>query len=570
MGPLEALLKESEAYSSFDLIESAIEGGSPLVNYPIQPLYLSIRSLPAERASDILPRLSSEQRQAFMDLDLWKRDDIDVDTFDYWLAAYAGCADDSVRSEFIKSAEFLLYTKNRFNIWTFDVEDPEYPDHDNYFLTDDSLLLFEFHESYPHADEVRSLVRELYGELGVEKAYSFLFKMVSEGALSLAEEEYRFKKERLRDFGFVDYYESLELISPFPKLEVLKGYLKKKTSLTPKLDGNALKQALHHSAVASYKEKIGPLSDEMQKVKNKERLDFLTFSFIRLVNASVEIDGALKEGTVAMGRVGRKTRQRLLLGLDYLRSLANSGELALSGEEGVLERFDFGDLYRIGHTLISTLQRPLKRELAKYGMEESEESFLGATWNDLLDLIFNETLKSRVESGVGGSAKDVESYQDFETISAEAQTLLESLPFVKRFHQEIESLNSAGRLQSSYYINYAIEDIDYEAILISSFANNFLSAFKANVGAGKLGLTMSEFRIFVGKVLNSNQDLLDFEELKEPINSFLKLYGLAGISAKAQYLYTLLKNQLEGYDYQNMGDDEFKHVGGPILLHAKN
>lgn len=570
MGPLEALLKESEAYSSFDLIENALEGGSPLVNYPVQPLYLSIRSLPAERTSEILPRLSPEQRQAFMDLDLWKRDDIDVDTFDYWLAAYAHCADENVRSEFIKSTEFLLYTKNRFNIWTFDVEDPEYPDHDHYFLTDDSLLLFEFHESYPHADEVRRLVRELYAEVGVEKAYSILFKMVTEGALSLAEEEYRFKKERLRDFGFVDYYEALELISPFPKLDVLKSYLKKKTAMTPKLDENALKQALHHSAVASYKEKIGPLTQEMSKVAGKERLDFLTFSFIRLVNASVEIDGALKEGTVAMGRVGRKTRQRLLLGLDYLRTLARSGELSLAPDEGVLERFDFGDLYRIGHTLISTLQRPLKRELAKYGMEESEESFLGATWNDLLDLIFNETLKSRVENGVGGSAKDVESYADFEAISVEASTLLESLPFVKRFHQEIEALKSGGRLQSSYYINYAIEDIDYEAILISSFANNFLSAFKGNVGGGKLGLTMSEFRKFVAKVLNSSQDLLEFEELKAPIGTFLELYGLNNIVGKDHYLYTLLKNQLEGYDYQNMGDDEFKHVGGPILLHAKN
>lgn len=570
MGPLEALLKESEAYSSFDLIESAIEGGSSLVNYPVQPLYLSIRSLPAERTSEILPRLSTEQRQAFMDLDLWKRDDIDVETFDYWLSAYAHCADDSIRSEFIKSAEFLLYTKNRFNIWTFDVEDPEYPDHDNYFLTDDSLLLFEFHESYPHSEEVRRLVRELYGELGVEKAYSILFKMVSEGALSLAEEEYRFKKERLRDFGFVDYYEALELVSPFPKLDVLGAYLKKKTAMTPKLDENALKQALHHSAVASYKEKIGPLTAEMEKVKSKPRLDFLTFSFIRLVNASVEIDGALKEGTVAMGRVGRKTRQRLLLGLDYLRSLTQNGELALNPEEGVLERFDFGDLYRIGHTLISTLQRPLKRELAKYGMEESEESFLGATWIDLLDLIFDETIKSRVESGVGGTAKDVESYADFKTISDEAQTLLASLPFVKRFHQEIDALKTAGRLQSSYYINYAIEDIDYEAILISSFANNFLNAFSGNVNGGKLGLTMSEFRIFISKVLNSSQDLLDFEELKNSLTSFLALYGLSEIEGKDKYLYSLLKNQLEGYDYQNMGDDEFIHVGGPILLHAKN
>lgn len=568
MSPLEVLLKESEAYSSFELIENALESGASLVHYPVQPLYLTIRSLPVERVSELLVRLSPEQRQAFHDLDLWRKDDVDVDTFDFWVQAYSVCPDDEIRSEFFKSNDFIIYLKNRFNIWTFDAEEPEYPDHDNYFLTDDNLLLFEFHSGYALADEVRSLVRQYYGEVGVEQAYTTLFKMVSDGAISQAEEEYRFKKERLRDFGFVDYFEALELISAFPKMEVLKSFLSKKTILTPRLDPNALKQALHHSSVASYKGKIDSLSQEMDKVSERARIDYLTFSFIRLVNATVEIDGALKEGTVAMGRVGKKTRQRLLLGLDFVRDFVRREGLA--SDQSLLDRFDFSDLYRVGHTLIALMQRPLKREMGKYGFDESAESFLGTTWNDLLDLIFDETLKTRASEGVGGSARDVENYADFKIIESEAQTLLESLPFVKRFFDEMSKLREEGRLHSSYYINYAAEDIDYEAILISSFANHFLSQFGAHAVSGKLGLTMGEFESFVSKVMNEEQEVLSFDQLETPIRAFLEEYALSAITGKARYLHQLLKNQLEGYDYKNMGDDEFKHVGGPILLHSKN
>lgn len=570
MSPLDILLKESEAYSSFELIENALESNASLVHYPVQPLYLTIRALTPERVSELLPRLSQDQRQAFHDLDLWQKDDVDVDTFDFWVQAYFHCVDDSIRSDFFKGNDFLVYLKNRFNIWTFDVEDPEYPDHDNYFLTDDNLLLFEFHQNYALADEVRSLIREYYAEVGVEKAYTNLFKLVSDGAMTLSEEEYRFKKERLRDFGFVDYFEALELISPFPKLDVLKSFLIRKSIQTPKLDENALKQALHHSSVASYKGKISSLTTEMDKVSERGRVDYLIFSFIRLVNATVEIDGALKEGTVAMGRVGKKTRQRLILGLDYIKSLLTTGEISLDNNVSLFTRFDFGDLYRVGHTLIALLQRPLKREMGKYGLDESAESFLGTTWNDLLDLIFDETLKTRASEGVGGSSREVETYKDYQEIESEAQTLLLSLPFARRFFDEITALKNEGRLQSSYYINYQVEDIDYEAILISSFAAHYLNSSSAKTTQGKLGLTMSEFEAFVSKIMTSEQELVPFENLSKEIEDFLTLYALNTIPGKARYLYQLLKNQLEGYDYQNMGDDEYKHVGGPILLHSKN
>ena len=164
---IQKIVLESSAYKSMDMIDSLIEGGMDLSQVPVQPLYQAIKSLPAQEIAELLPRFSKQQRQAFLDLDLWYNDDLDVVEFGTWIEVYTRSQDEDIVNEFIQGNPFSLYLKGVFNVWTFDVEDPLYPDHDNYFLTEDNLLLFEFHEDYEYVHEARELVRRLYSELGV-------------------------------------------------------------------------------------------------------------------------------------------------------------------------------------------------------------------------------------------------------------------------------------------------------------------------------------------------------------------------------------------------------------------
>ncbi|RPJ79110.1 MAG: hypothetical protein EHM20_02270, partial [Alphaproteobacteria bacterium] len=213
--PITLLMKESDAYNNLDQIEKYVEESSDLSVLPVQPIYLALRKLPVEKVAEYLPKFSKEQREVFMDIDLWNKDEIDIEHFTHWLQAYSMVESDQVKKEFVSSEQFLVFLKSKFNIWTFDAEEPEYPDHDNYFLTDDNLLLLEFDDSFQFVEEVQSLIRHLYYEIGVENAYTFLFKMVSDSFLTLQEEEYNLRRERMRDFGFVDYMDSLEVENPF-------------------------------------------------------------------------------------------------------------------------------------------------------------------------------------------------------------------------------------------------------------------------------------------------------------------------------------------------------------------
>ena len=48
-------------------------------------------------------------------------------------------------------------------------------------------------------------------------------------------------------------------------------------------------------------------------------------------------------------------------------------------------------------------------------------------------------------------------------------------------------------------------------------------------------------------------------------------FGLELIPRFDKYLYQIMLEQLNGYEIDGMTEEDFKHIGGPILLnHTKN
>ena len=127
---LSKILFEAKSYNSIDDIERLVEIGTDLSQIPMQPLYVSLLATSSEQVAVLMPKLSKEQRQCLVDLDLWKKDQVDVFSFEYWIEVYSKVKDLDLVQEFVSSEDFLIYLKSRVNIYTFDVEDPMYPDHD--------------------------------------------------------------------------------------------------------------------------------------------------------------------------------------------------------------------------------------------------------------------------------------------------------------------------------------------------------------------------------------------------------------------------------------------------------
>jgi len=155
--------------------------------------------------------------------------------------------------------------------------------------------------------------------------------------------------------------------------------------------------------------------------------------------------------------------------------------------------------------------------------------------------------------------------EEYELWTYKSRTLRELLPFARKFFETFATLKNEGRLQDSYYLNYTVESIDFEALLLSSFANFFLGSFDEK-NVNKLGLTIDEFRSFATKTITEEGKFVLTPELFKKIQNFAETFGLSNVFDFNNYLQDLLKAHMEGYEIATMEDADFEHVGGPIIL----
>ncbi|MCT4641959.1 MAG: DUF6178 family protein [Bacteriovoracaceae bacterium] len=557
---LKNIVLESSAYNTFKEIEKLVEIGSDLSMIPIQPLYVSLLSAPAAQVANILPRLSQEQRQALVDLDFWNKDVVDVSSFEYWIESYALCKDEQVVGDFIKGEDFLLYLKSRVNIYTFDAEDPMYPDHDYYFLTDDNLLLVEYGQDYNHPNKLKYLIRMLYDVLGVENAYTKLFKLINDSFSLLQESNYLEKKERLRDYGFVDYYEAREKLFSFVTFSQIKKYILSKENTQVAINTMAKNQSLHSSALIGFDRENENIINELVKLDDTKREHFLHFTFIRLINSTITVSGALRKGRVELTRLAHDTKKYIDLGLQYTRSTLSD----FSQEKSLFEKFDFFDFYKVGISLIQINKTKYIKELKKTIFQKEEnEYFLGAWWNSFLE---NSDLNiPKVKGfGVGLHAVEVDGLKTFEFWSNEVDVFCKQLPFIEKFYNMLNNLRESNSINNDFYVNYKLEEIDFEAIVISSYINHVNETQEV-----KLGVTIEEFKKFMNscaKKIAGEYILKTQDEIKVTINSFLNKYGLDEVNGFSSYLYGILIEHLNGYDFDSLDFDDYAHVGGPIIF----
>ena len=89
----------------------------------------------------------------------------------------------------------------------------------------------------------------------------------------------------------------------------------------------------------------------------------------------------------------------------------------------------------------------------------------------------------------------------------------------------------------------------------------------------KMGVTIQELKTFYGSFFrkNGNEFLIKGEEdpeIKIKISDFVEKFGFSTIPQFSIYLYQILVEQLNGYEIDMMDDEEFKHIGGPVLLNS--
>ncbi len=173
----------------------------------------------------LLEYASPEQLQTCLDLDIWRGDELQDSDLAPWVEAILAVPDEKFE-EFWKNIDpeiMGLYLHRNVHLYMAedkndDVDIPE-TESPNVAQSPDFTYWIAYPEDADKAELLRQLIDRLYAVLGIEKAWSTLEAMHFEMESDLEETAYRFRTERIREYGFMPRDEAAAI---FANVDVTK------------------------------------------------------------------------------------------------------------------------------------------------------------------------------------------------------------------------------------------------------------------------------------------------------------------------------------------------------------
>ena len=136
---------------------------------------------------------------------------------------------------------------------------------------------------------------------------------------------------------------------------------------------------------------------------------------------------------------------------------------------------------------------------------------------------------------------DVKTYEDWRDF---VQLISSLIPFGVKFFEIYKKLSASGAICNGYYLNYTIEDLTFESLILSAFANFKLGFFEKSHD-NKMGITLDEYRTFVQSFLDENLKLKESKEIENIIHDFIEAFGLSKIKTFNRSLWFILNKKLK-------------------------
>jgi len=218
------------ARQKLDLILAAPEAERLVQSFSPETLFYTLKEIGSADAGDLLSLALPEQVKSLFDLDCWKRDRPDYAKMREWIEALAESGRKRMADSLMELDLELVALLLREYIKVHRLDDPttagELPL--NRYVQFDEHYLIEF----IRYDAIQQSIAEFLEE-AFERDYRY-FAALMEGAFwgaeaELEEEAYQFRRARLADRGFPDYFEAQDVfgyLDPQRFIEIRSSYEK--------------------------------------------------------------------------------------------------------------------------------------------------------------------------------------------------------------------------------------------------------------------------------------------------------------------------------------------------------
>lgn len=222
---LRAQLAGPRGYRRIDALLSSDDAQGAVAALSPNEIFELVHEVGFEDAQPLIELATPQQLRGCFDLDGWTKDALDVPSLKPWLAALSEVGFEKVGQVWgTLDAELRALILQR-SVIVYDTTQNEGPEEDNdepIMTTPDRFFLLELKGDDDTQRLIQQLVEDLY-RADADLARHTIMAARSEPPAELEEMSYRWRSGRMADFGYVDFYEALDLFRPLTPDQVHIG-----------------------------------------------------------------------------------------------------------------------------------------------------------------------------------------------------------------------------------------------------------------------------------------------------------------------------------------------------------
>ena len=278
---------------------------------PELEVFLTVKEAGEKDCLDLISLTTPEQFQFLLDLDFWKRDQLEPEKVLHWMEILLESGEKKV-TQFIQSAdiEFIgLLLKKFIHVTTIDGEHVEGTDRIPLFTLDQYYFV---HFKGKRTREIFEPFLHILYRVGRKNYQRLMDSLIAEIESELEETGYRLRNSRLSDYGFPDFEESLGIYHFLnPDSPISGGRPLKPAVREEMVKGSSIFYLTHQNQ--------GPFfCSILSKMDNPHEQDRLKQEITALCNKAIVAEAIDLSNIAAMERVIKKVYHTLNLGLQYL------------------------------------------------------------------------------------------------------------------------------------------------------------------------------------------------------------------------------------------------------------
>lgn len=390
--------KEIFALSPEKALDRIFEAKHPAAlihSFPEADFYFLVNDIGISDAFEILALASDRQWEYILDIELWEKDRIDINSVTRWLDILFQAAP----ARFVKWAieknpefiEYYLYKNIKVAIREHD-EDPSALGKD--LVTFDDVFYIRITDDYCAPDESGTETEEGdYGEkrqefikkmlvkiaeYDYEKYRNILFETMTVLPAEMEEEFYRLRNVRLEEKGFLPFYEAVGVYAPL-KPEAVAG--RKKTSKSRDEYASLMPVPLYPFGMLK-EDNLFAMS--LKKIEPDKILDDLQAEFAALCNRIISADQKTIKSRGELKEIVKKACGYLSIGLE--RMAAEGQKPDISRTAALIRKYYLEHLFRTGFGLALELKESADKWLKRswFGGQGLSLGFWGEEWMGVL------------------------------------------------------------------------------------------------------------------------------------------------------------------------------------------